>query len=243
MRVYRTLEETLEELIPEGQRKRQSIVKDFLDLPQGKPFKSRLELCREVRNILTHNAEDDGEAVVEPSEDLLNDLRDILDYIRAPAKAIDIATPHRDIMTARSDYFVLRLIRDMQASGFSHVPVMKENVMTGIFSVSTLFTYAALSREGLELDESTRLSRFSDLLPPDRHRGERYVFIKPDMDYHMLREAFSRDVGRNERRRLAVAFVTEGGDMRDRLLGMITPWDVISKVNEKGMLSWTGNMI
>ncbi|MEA5066481.1 MAG: hypothetical protein VB065_10555, partial [Eubacteriales bacterium] len=66
--LYRQLEEALENKYARSLRTTGSVVMEYLRDDDSLPFRDRLNLCREIRNILTHNAAGDDSAVVEPSE-------------------------------------------------------------------------------------------------------------------------------------------------------------------------------
>ena len=81
LKLYRQLEGALEKRYA-GQRVTSSVVAEYLRDPDSAPCRAELDLCREIRNLLTHNADGGGEAVVEPSQTMLDTLKGILDHAR-----------------------------------------------------------------------------------------------------------------------------------------------------------------
>ena len=65
--MYRRLEGLLEKRYADHAMTTGSVVKEYLKDPDSEPLRSEIDLCREIRNILSHNTDSDGGAVVEPS--------------------------------------------------------------------------------------------------------------------------------------------------------------------------------
>lgn len=226
LRLYRIVEELLDKKYAAAERHHSSVVMEYISDPESRPVRDDLDLCREIRNILSHNADMDGGAVVDPSEAMLRRLSEILAYVQSPPMARSYATSVDAILKADPDWRVLRLMRTMRTRGFSHVPVVENRRVTGVFSVGTVFTHAMESPDS-PLTERTCLTALSRLLPVDAHIAERYVFMHTDASYYDVKEAFEEKTQRNSR--LAAIFLTDTGEPNGILEGMITPWDVLGR--------------
>lgn len=77
---------------------------------------------------------------MEPSEPVVEALREALDYVCRPPLALDFATKGSSIRCARLSSRVLNLMESMDKSGFSHIPVIEKEKFLGVFSVSTIFS-------------------------------------------------------------------------------------------------------
>ena len=223
--LYKQLEDALESRAKGGESHRGSVVMDFLNTPEGAPYRERLNLCREIRNVMAHNADVGGEPVISPSAGIVESLRGILQAVRSPRPALSCATPAEQLLIAHFDDGAVSLMKKMEKRGFSHVPVMREGCMAGVFSVSTVFS-AGLQGKKFVLTETTRVGDFEELLPPDRHVCERFCFLPEDAPLPEARAAFEAK-GEGKRRRVAAVFITSDGAPRGRLLGMLTPWDLL----------------
>ncbi|MDR1598775.1 MAG: hypothetical protein LBS11_02705 [Oscillospiraceae bacterium] len=222
--LYRRLETILDRRMQP--RRQSSAVVAYLEDPESRPVRDDLEVCREIRNILTHNADSDGMPVVEPSEGIHGALERIIQYVNEPPPAMAFATAAEDLLCARTNESALNLMRAMNKRGFSHAPILSGERMTGVFSVGTVFAYA-LKQPGVGIFEDTPVSAFAALLPPDAHDPERFLFIDQRATYADVKQAFEARRERNSR--LAALFITETGNMAEQLLGMITPWDVLGR--------------
>lgn len=224
LNLYKMLEEALEARYGRQHRRYSSVVMEFVNSPEGEAWREKVDMCREIRNLLTHTADVAGEPVVMPAQGVMDVLREVIEYVQRPPMALDYATPTERILKTRSEERVLPLMRAMSKKGFSHVPVIGEQGhMTGVFSVSTVFSGIMLG--GAPVHEETRVRDFAQLLPVEQHMTEQFAFVNERMTLPEARAAF--DLGPERRKRMAALFITRGGSPRGALLGMLTPWDVL----------------
>lgn len=223
LNLYKMLEDALEERYVREGRRYSSVIMEFMHSPEGEIWREQMDVCREIRNLMTHTADVGGEAVVTPAEGVVETLREILAYVRKPPMALEYATRAERLLKAALDDRALPLMQIMQKRGFSHVPVMQGERLAGVFSVGTIFSEAV--ERGVWPDEQARVRDFEHLLPIERHSFEQFVFIGQQTTLPEAQTAFER----REKKRTAALFVTENGQMDGRLVGMITPWDVLRK--------------
>ncbi len=217
------IEDTLEERYARQGRRYSSVIMEFINSPEGEKWREKMDMCREIRNLMTHTADVAGEAVITPAEGVVDILREILEYVQKPPMALNYATKSAQILKASPMDPVLPLMKAMQRRGFSHVPVMQGEKLTGVFSVGTVFLDVISG--GRRIDEKTRVKDFAHLLPMESHVFEQYAFISEQATLPEAQAAFDR----RDKKRMAVLFVTRGGGEEGHLLGMITPWDVLRK--------------
>lgn len=226
LNLYKMLEETLEERYSKEGRRFSSVVMEFMNSPEGQGWREQMDMCREIRNLMSHTPDIGGEPVVTPAQGIVDILRDILRYVQKPPLALDYATPADKILKTTLGERALPLMRAMSKRGFSHVPVMSGEGMVGVFSVSTVFANAILRET--TLNDDTRIRAFEEILPVDRHTTEQFRFISEETTLPEAQSAF--DQGKERSRRMAALFVTRGGHPKGKLLGMLTPWDVLKDI-------------
>lgn len=221
--IYKQLEEELENKYKGAKRRSTSVVMEFLRDSESEPVRDELDLCREIRNMLTHNANLAGEPVLQPSAPVVDALRNTLEFVRRPPLAIDFATKADRLMCADLEQKVLRLMQIMDENGYSHIPVMRGGKFFGVFSVGSVFLYQ-LKTGGRAITAQTELKDLAEYLDI-RERMENYEFVPKAETYTAVRRKFERIRGKNKR--ISVIFITETGHPGERLLGMLTPWDVL----------------
>lgn len=223
LKLYRILEGALEKRFG-CRREGSSVVMEYLKDEDSRPFRHELNVCREIRNLLSHNADDEGAPLVEPSEAVLESLQSILEHVTSPKRAAEFGTPRDQILWAHPNDLAIETMHRMNNKGYSHVPVMEKGRMIGVFSVGSLFS--CLERRGLNaLDDSTRICQIKDALNVERHGAERYCFMPADATVQQVRAVFEERGERNSR--LSAVFITEDGTPGGMLLAMLTPWDLL----------------
>ena len=226
---YRVLEGLLEKRY-EARKLSYGVVIEYIKDIDSRPVRVDLDLLREIRNILSHNAGSGGEPVVEPSDEMLRRLDEIIAYVKRPHRAADWGTPADKIFRAHPGDIVVQVMKGMYKGGYSHVPVLEKGSVVGVFSVKALFDF--LAERGLSgVDDGLRISDLGGHIRFEERAGERYMFAAADTSIVEVRHMFQKHTERN--RRLSAVFVTENGVSGGQIICMITPWDVLSDQTPK----------
>ena len=224
LKQYRMLEGYLEKRYAGRKMSSGSVVIEYLRDPDSLPCRAEIDLCREIRNLLSHNVDERGEPVVVPSEAILRMMDGILAHVQHPRMAIDYGTPRERILFAHPNDSALDLMRRMQRMGYSHVPVRDRTGLLGVFSAASLALYIA--RKGFEgMRDALCVGDLKGALGFDDERSEKYMFLPTDATLLTVRDAFEKHTERNHR--LSVVFITEDGTRDTDILAMLTPWDVL----------------
>lgn len=218
---YRVLEGLLEKRYEGRKLSSSSVVIEFTRDADSEPVRTDLDLLREIRNILSHNAGESGAAVVEPSQEMLDRLDDVIEYVRKPRLALHFGTPAERIYSAHMNDRVLHVMRSMHKNGYSHVPVEERGCIVAMLSIKAIFDY--ISDNGPDrLDENTRISQLGEHI----RITKRYLFLPEEATLMEVRNAFNLRIERNGR--LSAVFITKTGAPEEPLICMLTPWDVLS---------------
>ena len=135
--LYKVLEDLLEEKCREEGRSTVNAVYQYISAMGNVRFRDKLDLCRQVRNLITHSADIDGCPPIEPSDGLMRTLEEIVSYFQKPPLVLDRATAVDRLLVATPRDRVVWLMQRMARNGYSHVPVMENDRLTGVFSAST----------------------------------------------------------------------------------------------------------
>lgn len=189
--MFRVLEGLLEKKYAGRGRTSSSIVMDYIGDAESEPVRAQLNLCRELRNLLTHNVDRDGNPVAEPSKAMLDTLYEIIEYVESPKPALLYATRGECVLRAHRNDRAVEVMRRMDKHGFSHVPVIEKEALVGVFGMRSVFGYV-LKHGGVGQD--TRIGEFGSLLTMNREGSERYRIFDAGASYHQVREAFERAV-------------------------------------------------
>lgn len=185
---------------------------------------ARLKSFARLRNAIVHESYNIADPIAEPHEEVIIQYKNIMNKVMEPDKALEtVAVKANNIFTANLEDDALEVMKKMQQNIFTHVPVLENNKLIGIFSENTIFSYI-VDNEALLLGDEIKIKEFEKFIPLDMHEGEIFKFISKDKLLYEVEEMFEEELKDNKR--LSVIFITETGKMTEKILGMITAWDI-----------------
>ena len=110
----------------------------------------------------------------------------------------------------------------MYERGISHVPIMEKGRVVGVFSGST-FIRCMVSRN-YDVNETTVFREIEKELSLESYEPETFLFAGRDVSISELSDIFEE--ASRSGRKVGMIFVTEHGLDSEKLLGIITAWDV-----------------
>lgn len=200
-----------------------STVLHLSNRPEFRNLKAKLDYCREVRNLLSHNPKIEDAFLVEPSEKMLQLLTETLDKVKHPPKAKDIMIPMQKILWKTENDLILPVLKDMIEHTYTHIPILENGVVVGVFSESTILSYL-VDEEIIEINDSIRFSDLEKYLKVEKHKSESFRFVSIDTLKAKLDEIFANALEHGDR--IGMVFVTHSGKKTEKILGLITAWDL-----------------
>ena len=192
-----------------------------------KNVRTELDYIRDVRNLLTHRPKIGEFYAVEPTDAMLGLLEKMIDRIEHPLSAMRIAVKIEDILSASLDSKALPALEKMYKRAFSHMPILDEGKVVGVFSGSTLMNCVLF--EHINFTEETTFRDIRDRLTFDQHPSETFRFVARDELVSKISDMFDETLRQEER--IGMIFVTEHGKTDEELQGIITAWDVAAAFN------------
>lgn len=113
----------------------------------------------------------------------------------------------------------------MQQKLFTHVPILQNGIVTGVFDENSIFNYLA-KEEIVDIDDHLTFQDIRPFLSLDKREMEEFIFIEKNCYVDELEEKIEQAFLKNKR--IGLAFITENGKPTQKLQGIITPWDIIS---------------
>lgn len=218
--LYKRFEQALKLNFFSDSGKYESVVARYENSRASGELKEEIGAIREIRNLLQHKPKINGHYIVEPSDEVMNVLREAVQQAEHPKLAIDFGVKAEQMYKTTLSSSLLRVIGVMKERGFTHVPVIENNKLYGVVSSYTVFEFA--TEQDLQiLTETTKVSAMKAYLPVAKHKNEYYLFMSRKATFNDAYEAFdNRD---SKGRRLAVIFITEEGRADEPILAMLTP--------------------
>lgn len=188
-------------------------------------YKEDLISFAKLRNAIVHNPyKKDAEPIAEPHSIIVKKFEQIKeDVINPPIALYTIAIRSESIYTTTMDAIALDVIKEMSRKTYTHVPVIEEGKFHGVFSENTIFSYIAATEDVL-IEKDAKVKEFSDFIPIERHESELFVFIPRNTLVIEIEDIFQSQLERGKR--LSAVFITETGKSTEKILGMITAWDI-----------------
>lgn len=185
-------------------------------------FKDDLIDCAKLRNAIIHNPyKNIADPIAEPHDYIVVKYRDMKDRIINPPRALDIAVLSKQIFSASLDSNAIDIMYTMNKNTYTHVPILKENKVVGVFSQFTVFSYLVQNEEPC-LRRDMKIRDFGDFIPLENHPGEYFRFVHKNTLVVEVEEMFQMRLN-GKKKRLGIIFITENGNQDERILGIITP--------------------
>jgi len=125
------------------------------------------------------------------------------------------------------DSNALEVMKTMNQYTYTYVPVLEDGVVVGVFSENVVFSYL-VKHEIAAVDADITIGEFGEFLPLDKHPSEFFKFVGKDALLIDVQELFKNELEAD--RRLGVVHITNSGKSTEKLLGMITSWDIAGKI-------------
>lgn len=187
-------------------------------------YNYELRLFARLRNAIIHNPyQKDAHPIAEPHKETVKKYNDLKNFVMNPPKALSIAIPGPNIFTATLETNVQYIIQTMINKSYTHIPVISDEKMIGVFSENTLFSYLAKTKDCIITNDFT-VREFEDFIPLEKHMNEYFVFVPRATLLDEIEGIFQK--GLKDLKRIAVIYITEHGKPEEKLLGMITAWDL-----------------
>lgn len=190
-------------------------------------FYKDLKTFVDMRNLLVHNPyKGSADPILIPHRYIVEKYEEIKNKVMYPRKAISIAIPREVVYTTTLDDSAWEVMQTMNDKVYTHVPVMNGDRMIGVFSENTILSYLVHNKDSIIMQDA-KISEFKDFVPLDKHPSEHFEFVGRNSLIIEVEEIFRK--GLISRKRIAVVFLTENGKPDEKLLGLITAWDIAGK--------------
>lgn len=228
LQLYKQLEFDGRRLFFPDSKEGDNIIGRLLNTTHLKRFKEELDYCRVVRNFLTHNPKVNGVYPIIPSNEMVSLLEKCVNIINNPPRALEFAITADKILTADVDEPVLSIISMMNRFTYTHIPIFKGDKLIGIFSDNTVYSYLC-NEKRIKITDDTKIAVFEKYINLDEHINEYFEFVPKSTMLYEIEELFKYNYKNKRQKLLSVVYITENGKRDEKILGMLTPWDILSE--------------
>lgn len=191
-------------------------------------FKVQLIEYNQLRNALVHQSTE--EAIAEPHAEVVAEMKKIHQLLTDPPLARDIAAS--PVFTATTKNSVLEVVKAMNQHFYTSIPVYHDQRFVGVFSDHSITQWLAQTQSPIKPEE-TVLSQLQDYFNQADDKFNSYQFLPESIDVFTVKRAFTSFT--KEKKRLGAIFLTENGQKQEKILGIVTAWDLpkIGKQHER----------
>lgn len=184
-------------------------------------FDKELEYCREVRNFLQHEGKINSEFAVIASNEMIKKLDEIIEFVKNPIRIKDVFIPLSKVYYKSLDNYVYPSMLSMDYKKYSHIPILKDKKLIGVFSKTSIFKYL-LEEDINRLNEDLSFRDIEKYISLDE---EYYLYEKLQTPVEEVKEEVIKNF--KQGKRIAIIFVTKDGTINSDLLGLLTPYDIL----------------
>lgn len=187
-----------------------------------------------LRNAIVHNPDKkNADPIAEPHNAVITNYESIKNKVLDPPTALDsIAIRANNIFTATLNSNAMNVMKEMSKNTYTHVPVLNEGILIGVFSENTLFSYI-IKNEAVFIENEIQIKEFEEFIPIHKHQSEYFEFVSKKALVVDIEKIFQ--IGLKDKKRISVVFITENGNPKEKILGMITAWD-LAGYNAEGVI-------
>lgn len=205
-------------------------VVDFISMPfskskESRQFRDEIMYCKEVRNLLQHKKKICDNYAIQPSDEMINFISALIEKIKGKQKCCDILIPFSQLYCRTISDFVKPAMIKMRQKSFSHIPIIHEKKVIGVFNASSMFSYVA-DEEIVEVDDKLKFSDIEKYLDFNTNDLEVFRFERMDIYVDDLQQRFKEEFEKGKR--IGMLFITQNGKNGEGILGIITPWDILA---------------
>lgn len=175
----------------------------------------RLDAIRQIRNILIHES-----TYIRKYMDI---QKEAIDFLESEIKRIDKSQTALNIMISYDNVYYCEngddindVIAKMREKHYTSIPILKEKRVIGIFTEKQ-YVSNILSGDLKQEIDYTQYSLNGDY-------AHYYDFVSKEKTVEELEDLFEE---KKDNKRLGMLFVTQSGNSNEKILGIITVYDVI----------------
>ena len=200
-----------------------SVMNFLISNNEFKALENELDLCRDTRNLLSHNPKINGEYAVYPSEEMIKLLEKVIQKVTQPIKASNIMVKKSELCFMGMEDKVADAMAAMKEHSYKYIPILADGVLVGMFSAKTVLEI--MVNEGADIFKGDiTFEGIKNYISIENVSSKTFAFVGNSTLLSEIKEIFKDDVDNKER--INIIFVTQHGKKEEKLLGIITAWEI-----------------
>lgn len=200
-----------------------SIVNFLINNKEFKDIENELDLCRDTRNLLSHNPKINGEYLVYPSEEMVKLLDKVIEKVSKPLKASNVMVKKSELCFMGMQDKVKDAMIAMKEHSYKYIPILDDGVLVGMFSAKTVLDIMTSECADIFKGDIT-FEYIKKYIAIENVSSKTFAFVGNSTSICEIKDIFKEDVENKER--INIIFVTQHGKRDEKLLGIITAWEI-----------------
>ena len=177
-----------------------------------------LKKIADLRNMIVHN----NKIYAVPNDEAFALIKKIQNILISPPRVIPKF--EKEVFTLNSDYYIFNAVKMMKENDYSQIPIVDQNN-----TIINILTSNCISRwlGSFEVKKGDEIvikdTMIKDVL---KCREEKNIFKVIDKDTKLPEVINKFDKVNKTEKRLAAFLITETGKKNEKILGIITEWDI-----------------
>ena len=184
--------------------------------------RNEMDTFRYMRNTLAHNLIDGYDPFI-VSSSVVSLISEYLEEVSK--KAIDIAVKDKDMIVVSYFDTLKDALLLMGNNNYSYLPIVdSDNKVLGIVSSDTIIDLLN-KKEELNVSKEDKLNKYASYFNLSNKTNGIVLFFKQDIDVYELHDFV--DGYQHTTHKCNLILLTTTGDKNGKLLGLLTPWDLL----------------
>lgn len=188
--------------------------------------RSIIQSCADLRNFYAHDAKLNNRFIAEISADAVDYIRGLTVAVNNRQKCKDRCIMYNKIYWRSLNDNVRETMKTMQEKLYTHIPILENKKVVGVFDENSLFTFLATQEDDLCIfDQKLTFADLKEHIKLEDREMEEFSFFPINRYTDEAAEVFNYAQQRGKR--IGLMLLTASGKSTDDLQGIITPWDII----------------
>ncbi len=180
-------------------------------------FEDELVDYSRLRNAIVHSTQGDDEIIAIPKKEVVEKLEHITKLVCTPPKVYDTVC-RKDVLCVESDVSVKKTISLISKSGYSNIPVIKNDEILGVANGQKILNKLGnVINDNGDVCEYINKTKIEDILSDQNF----YTFASKNTTINEILDMF------NENRKLVVILITPNGNFLEMPIGIVTVSDIL----------------
>ncbi len=177
-----------------------------------------IQQASQIRNIIAHNND-----VVLPTDAFMEKFTHLVEKITNPLRVENIMIPISKLKTVGLSNTVEEAVGLLKEFGFNTIPIIERGNLMGIFTEKSPFDFLSIHKNQT-LEKTMKINDILEAVDLNSDPRHYYGFVERKLKIEDAYDLFNKDL--KSRREMLLLLVTENGEPKEKLLGIVALRDI-----------------